>query len=229
MRTIHFYPAALAALIFLAFTGNLAAQSRDAGILNALEVQQLVKRAAPADNARLAAHFNALGDRYTAEAKKHIAMSQSFTGNPSRSLATGMSAHCKRLADLNTESATTVRELAAYHQKLANGTSATPPADAARFQGGAGAPAPTDKELTTLAAKAGTSAEHHALQEYFVTLARRYTAEANEHVALAQTYRGTRIAQAAVHQDRLAQLARDEAKEATDAAEMHKGLAGIAR
>jgi hypothetical protein len=46
---------------------------------------------------------------------------------------------------------------------------------------------------------------------------------------LAQTYRGTRIAQAAVIHDRLAGLARDEAKEATAAAEMHKGLANIAR
>jgi len=46
---------------------------------------------------------------------------------------------------------------------------------------------------------------------------------------LAQTYRGTRIAQAAVHHDRLAGLSRDAAKEATAAAEMHKGLAGVAR
>src|SRR5215213_1774008 len=136
MRTIHLHSFALTALVFLAFTTNLAAESRDAGMLNAFEVQQLVKRAVPADNLRLAAHFNALRDRYTAEAKKHIAMSRSFAGNPNRNLGTGMSAHCKRLADLNTESATTVRELASYHQKLAAGNSATPPADAARFQGG---------------------------------------------------------------------------------------------
>lgn len=192
-------------------------------------MRQLVERAEPADHIRLSAHFTALGERYVAEAKRHISMSQSFVGNPSRNLGAGMSVHCKRLADLNTQSATTVRELAAYHDKLSAGATATPPRDGARFQGGAGAPEPTEKELNTLAAKANTPAEHRALEEYFVTLARRYTAEANEHVTLAQTYRGTRIAQVAVIHDRLAGLARDSAKEATAAAEMHKGLATVAR
>ena len=130
---------------------------------------------------------------------------------------------------LNTQSATTLRELATYHQKLASGAAATPPAGGGRFEGGAGAHAPTDQELNAMAAKAGTPADHHALEEYFLTLAKRYTAEANEHAAVANTYRGTRIAQAAVHHDRLAGLSRDEAKEATAAAEMHKQLAGIAR
>ena len=60
-------------------------------------------------------------------------------------------------------------------------------------------------------------------------MAKRYTAEGNEHVAMANTYRGTRIAQAAVHCDRLVKLSKDEAKEATDAAAMHKQLAGVAR
>jgi hypothetical protein len=140
-----------------------------------------------------------------------------------------MSAHCKRLADLNTQSATTVRELATYHQKLASGAAATPPAAGARFEGGAGARAPTDQELNAMAAKASTPADHRALEEYFLTLAKRYTAAANEHVATANTYRGTRIAQAAVHCDRLVTLSRDSAKEATEAAAMHKQLAGVAR
>ncbi len=46
---------------------------------------------------------------------------------------------------------------------------------------------------------------------------------------MANAYRGTRIAQAAVHCDRLVTLSRDEAKEATEAAAMHKQLANIAR
>jgi len=46
-------------------------------------------------------------------------------------------------------------------------------------------------------------------------LAKRDTNAASERVTLAQTYRGTRIAPAAVHYDRLAGLARDAAKEAT--------------
>jgi hypothetical protein len=229
MRTVHFRSMSLAAAAVLTLTANVAAQDRPSGLLNNLEVRQLVARAEPGDQAQLSAHFTALGDRYAAEAKRHISMSQSFIGNPSRSLGTGMSAHCKRLADLNTQSATTVRELAAYHTKLASGTPASPPRDAARFQAGAGAPEPTEKELNALAAKASTPAEHRGLEEYFLTLAKQYTAEANEHVALAQAYRGTRIAQAAVHHDRLAGLSRDGAKEATAAAEMHKQLAGIGR
>jgi hypothetical protein len=213
----------------LTLAGSVAAQEKPTGLLNNLEVRQLVGRAEPADNAQLAAHFSALADRYAAETKRHLSMSQSFIGNPSRNLGTGMSAHCKRFADLNTQSATTVRELAAYHEKLASGTRATPPKDGARFQGGAGAPEPTDAELSALAAKASTPAEHRALQEYFLTAAKRYTVDANEHVAMAAAYRGTRIAQAAVHCDRLVDLSRDEAKEATAAAEMHGQLAGIAR
>ena len=39
----------------------------------------------------------------------------------------------------------------------------------------------------------------------------------------------TRIPQAAVHCDLLAALSRDEAKEATEAAAMHRQLAGVAR
>jgi len=229
MRTVHFRPLALAAVAALSVAASGAAQDRAPGLLNTLEVRQLVARAEPGDQAQLSAHFTALGDLYAAEAKRHISMSQSFVGNPSRNLGTGMSAHCKRLADLNAQAATTVRELAAYHTKLASGTPATPPRDGARFRAGAGAPEPTEKELNALAAKASTPAEHRGLEEYFRTLAKRYTAEANEHVALAQAYRGTRIAQAAVHHDRLAGLSRDAAKEATAAAEMHKQLAGVGR
>jgi hypothetical protein len=229
MRTVHFRSLSIAAIAILTFAGSVAAQEKPSGLLNSLEVQQLVKRAEPGDNVRLATHFTALADRYAGEAKRHTSMAQSFVGNPSRNLGTGMSAHCKQLADLNTKSATELRELATYHQKLATGATAAPPAGGARFEGGAGAPRPTDQELNAMAAKAGTPADHRALEEYFVTLAKRDTAEAKEHVALAQAYRGTRIAQAAVHHDHLAGLSRDSAKEATAAAEMHKQLANIAR
>ena len=206
-----------------------AAQETRGAVLNSLEVQQLVARAEPADNVRLSTHFSALADRYTAEAKKHRSMSQSFVGNPSRNLGIGMSAHCKKLADLNAQSATTVRELAAYHEKLAGGVIATPPNDAARFQGGAGAPEPTEKELRALAARASTAVDHRALQEYFLTLAKRYTAEANQHVALAQAYRGTRLASAAFQHDHLAKVAREAAAEANAGARMHEDLSSVPR
>lgn len=69
----------------------------------------------------------------------------------------------------------------------------------ARFEGGARAPAPTDQELNAMAAKASTPADHHGLEEYFLASAKRYTAEGKEHAAMAAAYRGTSIAQAAVH------------------------------
>lgn len=229
MRTLQIRSLSLPALALLVFAGNAAAQNRSPALLNSLEVQQLVKRAEPGDNARLAAHFTAVAERYVAEATRHTAMSQSFVGNPSRNLGTGMSAHCKRLAELSTQSATTVRELATYHQNLAKGAPSTEPSGGGRFEGGAGAPAPTDKELNALAAKASTPADHHSLEEYFTTLAKRSTADANDHVAMAQAYRGSKIAQSAAHCDRLAELSRESAKEATAAAAMHKQLASVAR
>ena len=93
-------------------------------------------------------------------------MSQGFIGNPSRNLGTGMSAHCQQLANLNTQSATTARELTAYHQKLAAGVAATRP-PACEPDAGRGAAAPTDQELAASAAKAGTPADHRALEDNF--------------------------------------------------------------
>ena len=173
MRTIHVRSLLSAALAVLAFAGSATAQEKSPAVLNTVEVQQLVKRAEPGDHARLAAHFIALAERYTADAKRHAEMSQSFVGNPSRNLGTGMSAHCKELAALNTQAARVVGELATYHQKLASGAAAIAPTAGARFEAGAGAPEPSDQELKALAAKAGTPAEHRALAEYFLTLAKR--------------------------------------------------------
>ena len=229
MRRFQIRSLLLPALAFVFFSGSTAAQDKSPALLNTLEVQQLVKRAEPADNARLAAHFTALADGFVAEAKRHTSMAQSSVGNPSRNLGSGMSAHCKQLADLNTQSATELRDLATYHQKLATGAPAAVPTTGTRFEGGTGARTPTVQELSALAAKASTPADHHSLEEYFLTLAKRYTADANEHAATANTYRGTKIAQAAVHCDSLVRLSKAAAKEATDAASMHKQLAGVAR
>ena len=99
----------------------------------------------------------------------------------------------------------------------------------ARFEGGAGARVPSDQELNALATKASTPSDHHALEEYFRTLAKQYTSDATEHAATSNTYRGTKIAQAAVHCDSLVRLSKEEAKEATAAADMHKQLAGVVR
>jgi hypothetical protein len=231
MRTRQLCLLSVPALAFLVLAGNTAAQDRPPALLNAVEVQQLITRAEPGDNARLASHFAALSERYAAEARRHTEMSQGAVGNPSRDLGSGMSAHCKRLAELNTESATALSELASYHQKLAAGTAATPPAAGARFQAGEGAPAPTDQELNALAAKASTPADHRVLEGYFLTLAKRYTAEERDHRAMASAYRGLPrnpgwAAAAAAHCDRLVTLSRESAREATGAAAAHRTLAG---
>jgi hypothetical protein len=225
MRAIYFRSLSAAVLAFLALAGTISAQT----LLNTVEVQQLVARGEPGDHAKLGAHFAALADRYTAEARQHESMSAGFIGSPNRSIGAGMSGHCTRLAKLNTESATTARELAVHYQKLADGVQSTAPRDGARFQGGAGAAKPTDRDLKRLAADAKTTADHRSLQEYFLTLARRYAADANEDTALAQSYRGTKIANVGVNFDRLAALARDSAKEATEAAAMHGNLAEVGR
>ena len=228
MTTFTFRPLAIGTLAVLMFAGNALSQTAPP-ILNTLDVQKLVASSEPGDNAKLSAHFGALADRYAAEARRHTAIAQSAGGNPNRSTGGGMSLHYKRLAELNTQSAATLRELAAHHKALAAGVASTVPVGGARFQGGAGASEPTEAELKALAAKAATPADHRALQEYFLTAAKRYTSDADDHAAIAQRYRGTRIAQAAAHCDRIVANARESAKEATAAAAMHGQLANVAR
>ena len=228
MTTFTFRPLAIGTLALLMFAGNALSQTASP-ILNTLEVQKLVASSEPGDNAKLSAHFTALADRYAAEASRHTTMAQSYVGNPNRSTGGGLSMHCKRLAELDTQSAASLRELAHHHKALAAGTASTASAAGARFQGDAGTSEPTEAELKGLAAKAVTPADHRAFQEYFLTAAKRYTADANDHSAIARSYRGTRIAQAADHCDRLVANARESAKEATAAAEMHAQLASVAR
>ncbi|MEQ1574906.1 MAG: hypothetical protein ABL993_11740 [Vicinamibacterales bacterium] len=230
MRAIRLGALSIGVLAFSTFVGTAAAQTTSSAVLNSLEVQELIKRAEPADHARLEVHFAVLAEQYAADARRHSAMAQAFIASPVRRTAANSAAdHCKSLEKLNLQSAATLRELAAHHEGLAAGKASAVPRGAARFEGGAGAPAPTAEELTALAAKATTSADHRAFQEYFLTLAKRYTADATDHAAMAQAYRGTRITQAAVHCDRLATLSKNSAKEATAAAAMHKELAGVAR
>jgi len=229
MRTVQFRSLGMAAAAVLGLSASVAAQGKPEAVLNTLEVRQLVARAEPADNLRLSVHFDALADRYTAEAQLHVSMSQHFVGNPSRNLGAGMTAHCKRLAELNSESAATTRDLAAFHRKLADGSAAVVPRGAEGFRAGAGAAAPKANQLNALAAKASTPAEHRALQEYFTTLSRRYAAESKEHASFASGLRTTRLEHAAAVHSRLSTIAANAAKEAAAAARMHSDLAGVGR
>ena len=215
----------VAAVAFLAFAGTAAAQTPSSAVLNTLEVRRLVGSADTGDQARLASHFSALAERYEAQARRHTAMARAFTGNPNRQMATGWAAHCERLAKLDTQSAGIVRELAAHHQRLATGNASVAPQGGSSFEAGAGALTPSDEDLVALAARARTPGDHRVLEEYFVTLEKKSTADVAEHVAMANTYRGTRIAWAAVHCDQLAKRARESAQRAKEAASMHGRLA----
>ena len=157
MRTIHRGALSVGVLAFLTFAGGVSAQTTSSAVLNSLEVQELIKRAQPADHARLDVHFSVLAEQYAREAKRHAAMAQAFIASPTRRTAANSAAdHCRRLEQLNLQSAATLRQLAAYHEGLGAGTAAAKPRGAERFEGGAGAPAPTTEELTALAAKAST-------------------------------------------------------------------------
>jgi hypothetical protein len=83
--------------------------------------------------------------------------------------------------------------------------------------------------VAAFAAAAGTVAAQERPTGLLNTLEVRQLVTRDTHTATASTYRGTKIAQAAVHCDRLASLSKEEAKEATAAAEMHKQLANVGR
>ena len=224
-----FYRVAVAA-IALVGAATLGAAQAPSGVLNKLEVQKLVAAETPEASVALAAHFTALADRYTADAANHKAMGQAYKANANRSAVTSAAAHCDRLAALATESATATRELAKFHRDLAGGKAAVVPKGAAPFTAGRGAPSPTADQLHHLAMMARTRADHLELEEYFATVAKKNTAEAEDYVALAKAYRaGVRKGtyDAAVTFDRLAKAARDAAKEAAAAASLHKQLANI--
>jgi hypothetical protein len=225
--TSRFSSVAIAATFIALGATTALAQPPASSLLNDLEVRQLVARSEPADHARLAAHFGVLADRYTAEAKRHASMALGATAQSSRQ--PGLAVHCKQLASLDTDLASTARELATYHEKASQGTRSAAPADPGKLTAGVGARKAEDEELTAFADKAAAANDHKALADYFSTLARRYTDEARSHTSMAAAYRGTRSAPAAVHCDRLVRLAQDAAKEARTAADAHSKMSADKR
>jgi hypothetical protein len=228
MRTISFRTIASGALALLAMV-NVAAAQETRRELSTLQVTQAITSGQPADHARLRDHFGALAERYTADAAQHAAMANAYAGNPNRTSGAGLAAHCRHLGQLATDAATTLRELAEHHNNLAAGVASVAPADGKRFEAGEGARKPTDREIGEAAANANSPADHRAIEEYFVTLAARRTAEANTHVAMAQAYRGNpnrRGGDPAAHCDRMIKLLREAATEAQAAAKEHRQLRG---
>jgi hypothetical protein len=133
-----------------------------------------------------------------------------------------MKAHCERLAGLERKASATLRELATHHAALGGGGVSTAPAGAAKYQAGAEARQPAPADMSALARRAATPADHRALQDYFQTFAKQYEAEADGHAGMAVLYRTTsRLAAVANHCDRLVTELRAAAGEATQAATMH--------
>jgi len=227
MRPIHFHTISAGVLAVFAFVGGAAAQQPTPEILPAPQVRQLMASQQAADHAKLRAHFEALSAKYAVEANRHKAFARAYAGNP-RGSGAGATMHHNRLADLANESATVTRELATHHNQLGAGVASTAPKGGERFEGGEGAPAtPTEKQMLALAAKAQTPSEHGLLTEYYTTLAARYTADAKDHRAMAQAYRGAnRTSQSAIdHCDRLVRLSDESAKEAQALSAEHKQMA----
>ena len=224
-----FYRALVAAVAVVA-VANVAAAQTPAGLLNRLEVQRLVAADTPEASLALATHFTALADRYAADAARHKAMGRAYSANANRSAGTNASRHCERLASLAAESSTAAREMATYHRHLAGGAAAVAPKGAAAFQGGKGAPAPTEHDLRHLATTAKTRADHLMLEEYFATLAKKEAAEADGHTMWARAYRAivrNGTYEPAVHFEWLARRAREAARDATQAANLHRQLAAV--
>ena len=218
---------ALAAAVFIADTS--AAQT-PSWLLNRLEVQRLVSVNTPDAHARLSKHFIALAESYTADAARYRARATASIGNPNHRLAAGIDVRRTQQAEDAARLADAARAMTAYHQLLSVGAAAVPPPARTRFDGGAGAPAPTPVELNALARRARTPADHRVLAEYYLTLEARETARANEHAQMANMHRGSgqRASEtAAMHCDRMARLSREAATHAAAAVSSHRQLAGI--
>ena len=197
-----------------------------AQVLSSAEVHKLMESKQPGDHTKLQAHFAALSARYTADANRHKAFARAAAAAPRGGAAA--SKHHDKLAELASESAKVTGELATHHGTLAAGKPSTAPKGGEKFEAGAGAPAtPSEKHLLELAAKAATPAEHGELREYYTKVAAQYAADAKEHRAMAQMYRGLGRTNesAAAHCDRLVKLGEDSAAEARALASEHQRLA----
>ena len=228
MKTIRFRTIALAGVALVGLVTGAAAQER-ANVLTSIEVKRLVSSAQSDDHARLRDHFTALADQYVTQARRDTDMARTLGGNPNRRFGVGTGNKYNRLAKAATESAATVRELAAHHGRLATGVPSTAPKDSARFEAGEGAPAPTTEQLREFAAGARTPADHRSLEEYYATLAETHAKAADKHVAMGRTYRasGIRSLDPAIHCDRMVKQSREAADEARSAAAEHRQLAQI--
>jgi hypothetical protein len=199
-------------------------------LLNRYEVQQLAAADTAEAHAALAKHFIALADVYRRDAARYTTLANAYVGNPNHPVGMAVAASRMRKADEATANANMARAVVAYHQLLSIGRTSRRPAGAAAFDAGKGARMPTGIELDELARMARTPSAHRELAEYFLVVACTETANAEAYV---RTARMTRVSGArntegiAGRYEQLAATARDAAKRANLAVELHRQLAAI--
>jgi hypothetical protein len=200
------------------------------GVLNRLGVQHLAAAETAGAHAALAKHFIALAAIYRADAARYSALAASPGGNPNHPFGTDARERRVRQANAAAAAERTVRDVAAYHLILAIGGTWTRPVGAPAFDGGAGAPPPTPGELDEIVRAARTPAAHRELVEYFLIVAHTQPANAE---AYAQTARMARVSggrnteSIAAGYEYLARTAREAARRAKLAVELHRQLAAI--
>jgi len=211
-------------------TAQTATAQNAAGLLNRLDVQRLVLADTPRAHAALAKHFIALAAVYRADADRYSALAALPGGNPNHPVATDGRERLARQAQAAIADARGARDAAAYHLILSIRGTPRGIARSPEFDGGKGAPLPTPAELYALATAARTPSAHHELAEYFLIVSRTETANAE---AYARTARMARVSGArntavvALRYEHLATTAREAARRANLAVELHRQLAAI--
>jgi hypothetical protein len=219
-------------LILIAVTAVAApapAQTR-AGVRNRFEVQQLAAADTTEAHAMLAKHFMAVADVYRTDAARYITVAKTYVGNPNHSNGIAVADSWMRKAEDATANANTARAVAAYHLILSMGGTSRRLAGASAFDGGKGAPLPTRAELDELAMAARTPLAHRELAEYFLIMARTETSNAETYARTARMARvsgGRNTETIAARYEYLASIAREAARRADLAVELHRQLAAI--
>jgi hypothetical protein len=213
----------------LATTQTVTAQNA-AGLLNRLDVQRLVLADTPKAHAALAKHFIALAALYRADSDHYSALAALPGGNPNHPVAIDSRERRARQAQAAIADARAARDAAAYHLILSIRGTPRGLARSPAFDGGKGAPLPTLAELDELATAASTPSAHRELAEYFLIVSRTETANAEAYARTARMARvsGARNTEAtAVRYEHLVATARDTARRARLAVELHLQLAAI--
>ena len=213
----------------LATAQTVTAQNA-AGLLNKLDVQRLVLADTPRAHAALAKHFMALAAVYRADADRFSALAALPGGNPNHPVVTDARERRARQAQAAIADARAARDVAAYHLILSIRGTPRGLAGSPAFEGGKGAPLPTPAELGELAAVASTPSAHRELAEYFLIVAGAETSNADAYARAARMTRvsGARNTEATTARfEYLAGKARDAARRARLAAELHRQLAAI--